>query len=152
MQSKVNYCTSTLMGCTYSMYNFTVHPIHVHCAYGVLNFTICALAFSSSGSDMSSWPIILWFVHFSFIFISKPIGICYIVMIWLTSSKIRHFPSVYGHKCWPVPKKKCSPLSHQTGTQRRDCNSMEHTYEFTIMMMTPCLMYLNYAHMNVCLY
>ena len=71
-----------------------------------------------------------YFDSFTFSFFHyQPIGMCYLVMLWIASSKILEFPSVYGHKCWSVPT-ECSPLSLQAGMRRQDWASMRWYMSF----------------------
>ena len=97
------------------------------CAYGVLHFTICALATlllleATRAHDQR----IIWFINFTPPPPYHPIGMCYLEMIWLDYFEIQEFLLVYGHKCWSVPK-KCSPLSPQVVRKRHDWYSMRCT-------------------------
>ena len=62
------------------------------------------------------------FIRFSF-YISHPIVMCYLVILWLASSNIQEFPSVYGHKCWSVPTKS-PPFSPQAGIRIHEWTGM----------------------------
>ena len=88
------------------------------CIWCLIFHHSCTGKFFPAGSDISSRSTNA-LVHslYLFFFFIQFLSVCYLVIIWMDSSKIQEFPLVHGHKCWSAPK-KCSHVGRCSGPKK----------------------------------
>ena len=115
-------------------------PICACCAYDVLHFTICALA--NAFLLVATWAHnqrMFWFVYFLLLFTFQNLGMCYLGMVCISSSKINDFPSIYGHKCWSVPKRFTSVTPSRNANTKLCHYEIDHVFS---VLMSDCKIFL----------